>query len=174
MKNLIPYILLIIISFAFGWFLHNPKIQTQTLIQSDTITIYHDTGSHSISYVPKYLTKEFTKIDTIYIDTNQVINDYFAVYSYDTTIVNDPSLFINWKATVTQNNIVKSSVTYANRRPIQNIVNHYSTFKPSFFIGGGIGNDAFYFGGGYQIQKFIFTAEIGTQNRVKTSIFYKL
>ena len=132
MKKLTP-IILIIAAFIIGY-CSRPTPTEHILIRSDTI--YQDTGSHSVTIIPRpYAVHDTAYIDTATIDTAAILADYFKVRQYDSTIVNDSSLYIRFRAIVWRNEIMKSTFDFRSKRPT--VVNHYEPIKTRFEFGVG-------------------------------------
>lgn len=96
-----------------------------------------DTITETIpEYIPKWYSRveRDTIIDTVYIDTTKVLEDYFASYTYLDTLKND-SVTIIINDTISQNKIKNRNVRYDILYPTKTVtIEHYLNNR-EFYIG---------------------------------------
>ena len=122
---------------------------TTTVVKYDTIT------NETISYVPEYKERVITNVihDTIIqieyriepTDTVAILEDYFARYFYEDTVVNTDSFYVIVYDTVSQNQIAGRSTRYNILYPvITNTITekHYINAR-EVYLGGNIGIGTF-------------------------------
>ena len=111
----------------------NPVIITRIETKWDTIRkevpIYVPRWNDLIEYKPS---------DTVYIDTNQVLDDYFASYYYEDIISHD-SITITIKDTISQNKIRNRSLKYDLLYPTTTIYRDSIVKDRGFYAGIGVG-----------------------------------
>lgn len=94
-------------------------------------------------YIPKWKDRVKYKIDTIYIDTNKVVEDYFASYYYEDSISND-SITITIKDTISRNKIKNRALKYSILYPTKTITRDSIVNKRGFYAGIGVGGTTSY------------------------------
>ena len=123
-----------------------PIVITKTEIKYDTIT------NEVTEYVPKLVTRILRKTDTVRqtqfitqtdtvsvpqtIDTNAILEDYFASYVYS-DIQNFDSIKIEIQDTISENKIVSRSVKYSMLYPTITITNTHYINRREFYLGVG-------------------------------------
>lgn len=113
--------------------MRNPEKEFSIKTTTTKKTIYQDTGSHTVKLVPVPVRiVEDTNQHYRNVDTFGILKNYFSSIYYDSTIVNDTSMFIRFTGTVSHNRLDSFSVEYKNRRPIQ-IVTNTTTINTSKF-----------------------------------------
>jgi hypothetical protein len=173
-KQIIILIIGLIIGAVFAWLVKPCSSIIPNVSTSDTITIFQDTGTHSISYVPRIKKEIHTKYDTtiIYsIDTvYALLNDYNSIKYYNDSIVNDTSIFICYKARVYQNKLDSIQFNYKNKRTTTIITNNNVSDNGIYIgISGGMiyNNDItsiLMISGAYKKGKFIYGVDIGRRS----------
>ncbi len=122
------------------------QVITKTEIKYDTIT------NEVTEYVPKLVTRILRKTDTVRqtqfithtdtvsvpqaIDTNAILEDYFASYVY-LDIQNFDSIKIEIQDTISENKIVSRSVKYSMLYPTITITNTHYINRREFYLGLG-------------------------------------
>ena len=167
------YLLLLVLGLLLGYFIfsHSPSITTVTVTTTDTV--YTDTGTHTVSIVPKPIYINRIKIDTV-IDTVYVILDYHTIKYYDDVLVDDTDLYFHYNAEVFKNKLTSFTFDYNNRRAtaitttvITNTVN-----KKHLYLGGtaGAGTSQVIYGVivGYQHKQFLYMLEYDRLNNMHT------
>lgn len=119
-------------------------------------TIYRDTGRYIIDSVP-YPKKVYLPGDTVwqdsivtiidsipvYIDTTEVINDYFALKEYRDTF-EQSEVYVSLFEKVQRNEIIDRRVTIQNLRSTE--ITHENALKNRIMVGGFVGGEPFAFG----------------------------
>ena len=111
---------------------HKDDILVETVVVTDTLR-----GTDSIFFpIPYHITEPL--IDTIYIDTSKVLNDYFAEKSYSLTF-QDTALSAKADIRVKENAIelAKFDYTMLQRNSITTI-EKYKEYRLLFCLGGGL------------------------------------
>lgn len=142
MKRIIGWLIVIVIILLVIFVQHKYFPTVITITTTDTI--WSDTGS--ISYVPNpypvYI--DTSKTDTIVLPADSVAitkayiklhQDFYSVYFYKDTVVNDSNMFIEIGTKISQNKPLNYDVKYFDKTPtiINNTTNIYS--KNEIFIG---------------------------------------
>ena len=123
-----------------------PTVITETEIRYDTIT------NEITEYVPKLVTRILRKTDTVKqtqfitqtdtvsvpqkIDTNAILDDYFASYVYS-DIQNLDSIKLEIQDTISENKIVSRSIKYSILYPTITITNTKYINRHEFYLGVG-------------------------------------
>jgi len=177
----IIFAVIVIAAFLFG----KSFSKTET---SNTETITYDTiKGDSIPYpvvkykpVPVYRDTGSTKWKYNKIDTSAILEDYFAKYFYNDTLIDNEFMFVSIKDTVSENKIIyrKPTISYfptyiTKTVPIKNPV------KRKLYIGGSISgfNDIIpYIGVMYLDKKnTAVTLQYGvTNDSYQVGMFYKI
>lgn len=119
-----------------------------SLIIKDTI-VYNQKDT----IVPHYVT--IPVYDTLGIDTNEIVRDYFSKQHYQDTLVNDAELFFTLNEDVYRNRITGRTFSYVNKLPkykvkTKTVYRSKSVYKAKFYVGGNITTTGgFYIGGLY-------------------------
>jgi hypothetical protein len=150
-----------ILAFGFGvllcWLLLGKSHQTITNTVTIIDTVYQDTGTHAVEYVPQsvyvYRTDTLWKSETI--DTMAILEDYYAIRGYDSTIVDDSSMYIHYTEVISRNRSQGIVFTYKNKTPTS-IITNTTIVKPSpkLYVSALVGgsNTSFLYGVGLQYQ----------------------
>ena len=139
-------IIIILLKTCGGNEIVEPTVITKTEIRYDTIT------NEVTEYVPKLVTRILRKTDTVRqtqfitqtdtvsvaqtIDTNAILEDYFASYVYS-DIQNFDSIKIEIQDTISENKIVSRSVKYSMLYPTITITNTKYINRHEFYLGVG-------------------------------------
>ena len=139
-------IIIILLKTCGGNEIVEPTVITKTEIRYDTIT------NEVTEYVPKLVTRILRKTDTVRqtqfitqtdtisvaqtIDTNAILEDYFASYVY-LDIQNFDSIKIEIQDTISENKIVSRSVKYSMLYPTITITNTHYINRREFYLGLG-------------------------------------
>ena len=139
-------IIIILLKTCGGDEIVEPTVITKTEIRYDTIT------NEVTEYVPKLVTRILRKTDTVRqtqfitqtdtisvaqtIDTNAILEDYFASYVYS-DIQNFDSIKIEIQDTISENKIVSRSVKYSMLYPTITITNTKYINRHEFYLGLG-------------------------------------
>lgn len=117
-NKIVPYLIAVAVGIVIGYFLFKSSNQVITETITITDTVYQDTGTHHVSFVPEpiYIYTQDTLWKTIDIDTTAILQDYFAVRGYQDTVVNDTSLTISYVAVVNKNTLKGIKFSYKNNR----------------------------------------------------------
>ncbi len=116
---------------------------TDTVTTVDTL--YNDTGTHTVTTKPKPVYIDTGQTDTLYrdIDTAAILADYYTKRYYQDTIVDDTSIMLISKDTVTRNRLTASSHAYKLKEPSiikKTIVRRYKQ-KTKLYAGALIGSN---------------------------------
>lgn len=116
------------------------------IVKTETDTIYQDTGSHTISYVPRdniIYRPSLPQVDS-FLDTIETpwpyIADYLTVRQYDTTL-EQSDVVLSITDTVSRNRLTGRRLSIANVRPTLTITNTTTVSKDprwSFWVGGHV------------------------------------
>lgn len=126
------YWIVIIILVLIIWFRGcetsvEPEIKTKIEIVYDTIP----------KEIPVYIPKWHTRIehyDTIPIDTAKILDDYYATYYYQDSIINDTlSLYIS--DSIEQNKIKSRQINYSLILPTKIVTNEVTLNKREIYLG---------------------------------------
>ena len=139
-------IIIILLKTCGGDEIVEPTVITKTEIRYDTIT------NEVTEYVPKLVTRILRKTDTVRqtqfitqtdtvsvpqkIDTNAILEDYFASYVYS-DIQNLDSIKLEIQDTISENKIVSRSVKYSMLYPTITITNTKYINRHEFYLGLG-------------------------------------
>ena len=139
-------IIIILLKTCGGNEIVEPTVITKTEIRYDTIT------NEVTEYVPKLVTRILRKTDTVRqtqfitqtdtvsvaqtIDTNAILEDYFASYVYS-DIQNFDSIKIEIQDTISENKIVSRSIKYSMLYPTITITNTKYINRHEFYLGLG-------------------------------------
>jgi hypothetical protein len=159
------YVLLFAAGFIIGILLNR---STPGEVQKVTVTEFRDTVIYKIKKVPKLITQVQIETDTIYIDTNKVIKDYFVHRFYSDTIVNDTNLTAVVSSQCFRNEIIYTDLNYRINRPTRTItktVQAPDRFKVGAMVTGGARWDVhalgYYKGVTVGISPFSKTVSVG-------------
>ena len=139
-------IIIILLKTCGGNEITEPTVITETEIRYDTIT------NEITEYVPKLVTRILRKTDTVKqtqfitqtdtisvpqkIDTNAILDDYFASYVYS-DIQNLDSIKLEIQDTISENKIVSRSIKYSILYPTITITNTKYINRHEFYLGVG-------------------------------------
>ena len=139
-------IIIILLKMCGGNEITEPTVITETEIRYDTIT------NEITEYVPKLVTRILRKTDTVKqtqfitqtdtisvpqkIDTNAILDDYFASYVYS-DIQNLDSIKLEIQDTISENKIVSRSIKYSILYPTITITNTKYINRHEFYLGVG-------------------------------------
>lgn len=177
LKTVSPYMLVIVCMFFWIMWLtecKGRKPDTQVEYKTDTIvqTIHDTTRIESPVYIPKWYEKKVyvDKPILVYqpVDTAAILADYFDIYFYADTLMNDTSAFIAVYDEITQNKIGARQWTFINRRPTQlitTITNVNDCKKWNIGLGG-------FFGGNMERFDYGLGIIITTNNRASYQAEY--
>tara|TARA_R110001606_G_scaffold150312_4_gene290414 strand:- start:5618 stop:6073 length:456 start_codon:yes stop_codon:yes gene_type:complete len=131
-------------------------------------------------YIPKWNDRiEYRPSDTVYIDTNKVLDDYFASYYYEDIISND-SITITIKDTISQNKIRNRSLKYDMLYPTITITRDSIVKGRGFYFGVGMGGSTTqlnYIGGEFLFKskkRTAFGLGLGINRNFRLSLMGKL
>jgi len=111
----------------------NPTVITKIETKWDTIREKVPT------YVPKWKDRiVYEPSDTVYIDTNKVLEDYFADYYYRDSVYND-SIKIIIEDTISQNKIKSRDISLQILYPTITITRDSIVNERGFYAGIGVG-----------------------------------
>ena len=171
------YIMLLALGVLLGYFLFSSSPTTTTVTTTITDTIYQDTGSYNVHIEHKnhhhYVHTTDTFWKTEYIDSSMIINDWHATRLYDSTAVDDSSVYIHYSGIVTRNRLMTLDLKWKNKRAtvINNSTNTTTTIMPPrFYVGGMAGgnSESFDYGVsvGYQKDRMFYQGQymIGTKS----------
>lgn len=149
MKNTLTIvIILFLLSIIVLKELFNPSFHYS---KADTIRIIKIIPGDSIPYaveiktkvpVPVYRDTGSTHWRNLPIDTMAILEDYFAKYFYNDTLMDDSSAYIQLMAHTWQNRLYYDSLLFQNRRVKAintTIINPVPQEKLKVYIGGGTG-----------------------------------
>tara|TARA_R100001460_G_scaffold71357_1_gene112093 strand:- start:274 stop:876 length:603 start_codon:yes stop_codon:yes gene_type:complete len=139
-------VIIILLKMCGGNEITEPTVITETEIRYDTIT------NEITEYVPKLVTRILRKTDTVKqtqfitqtdtvsvpqkIDTNAILDDYFASYVYS-DIQNLDSIKLEIQDTISENKIVSRSIKYSILYPTITITNTKYINRHEFYLGVG-------------------------------------
>jgi len=139
-------VIIILLKMCGGKEITEPTVITETEIRYDTIT------NEITEYVPKLVTRILRKTDTVKqtqfitqtdtvsvpqkIDTNAILDDYFASYVYS-DIQNLDSIKLEIQDTISENKIVSRSIKYSILYPTITITNTKYINRHEFYLGVG-------------------------------------
>ncbi len=139
-------VIIILLKMCSGNEITEPTVITETEIRYDTIT------NEITEYVPKLVTRILRKTDTVKqtqfitqtdtvsvpqkIDTNAILDDYFASYVYS-DIQNLDSIKLEIQDTISENKIVSRSIKYSILYPTITITNTKYINRHEFYLGVG-------------------------------------
>ncbi len=111
----------------------NVKIETIETVKYDTIKV------STVEYVPKWIN---VSPDTVFletatsVDTNKILADYFATYTYSDTI-NDDTVTVYINDEISRNRISKRKVSYEIAYPTKTITNNITEVlnEREFYVG---------------------------------------
>ena len=112
-----------------------PKIVTEIEVRYDTVETVKET------YIPKYITRYETDIDTFRapIDTVAILRDYYAKYFYSDTLLIDTIGYAIINDTITKNTILARDVKSNIFIPTTTITNTVYLYNREFFGGISVG-----------------------------------
>ncbi len=119
----------------------NTVVKTETVTKVDTV--YTVDTVVSVEYKPKYITKVVTDWKYHEIDTAAILQEYFNKNYYQDTLVNDSSLFVEVRDTVSQNQIISRDFSIIRTYPTiyETTTTTNTVEKNELFVGGYIGQD---------------------------------
>ena len=121
-------------------------IEPVTIVKIET---KYDTIVETVeTYIPEYRTKVKYKTvhdtievnDTIPIDTESILKDYFETYAYTDTLKTDSVTFVI-NDTISQNRILSRGINYSLVYPTTIISTEREVNKRELYIGFGLGGD---------------------------------
>jgi len=170
-----------VIGILLGYYLFSRPQSTSAKIITTTDTIRIDTGSHTISVKPvPYEVKVYIHDTTLReVDSAAIVADYLSTVIYDSVIVDDSSLYLRYRETISHNRSQSIMFDYKNRRVTTVIVNKvYPTPKlRGILLGGGLSvskrSSDISGSMGYINDKMVYTASYGfLNNNVTIHAYY--
>jgi hypothetical protein len=159
LKYIWKYIIAIAIGVLIGWWLFRGGSNREYITTTTTIdTVYQDTGSHTVEYIPKpiYINSTDTLWKTEYIDTTKVIQDYYTVRGYDSTIVDDSSMYIHYTEVISRNKSQGIKFVYKNKVPT--LISSTTTVakpSPKLYVSAIVGGNLSHFDYGVGVSYHI-------------------
>lgn len=143
-KKISYVLILVLICVVIGQYIYyNNKLQKYIIVENKTDVKYIPINNIDTVYQTKIDMQKYLdtiiqyKIDTIYIDTIAILNDYYAKCVYNDSINFSDSLgYVIINDTITQNKIVfRNVLPRLNQKIVQNTITIEKAPKNTFYLG---------------------------------------